>query len=49
VTKTSDGTHVAGVLKIEFNPAKNELLSLGADRRVTFWDLGGEKQIIRQL
>ena len=49
VTKTSDGTQVAGVLKIEFNSAKNQLLSLGADRRVTFWDLGGEKQTIRQL
>jgi WD40 repeat protein len=48
-TKTADGTRIAGVLKMEFNPAKSELLSLGADRRVTFWDLGGEKQIIRQL
>jgi hypothetical protein len=48
-TKTADGLQIAGVLKMEYNVVKNELLSLGADRRVTFWDLNGDKSIIRQL
>ena len=44
-----DGVKIAGVLKMEYNASKNELLSLGADRRVTFWDLSGDKEMIRQL
>ena len=48
LTKGTDGQILSGIIQLEYNANTHQLLTLGFDKRVTYWDLD-RLQVIRQL
>jgi len=46
--KGVDGASLTGITAMEYNPNLNQLLALGLDQRVTYWNLQSQ-EVLRQL
>ena len=47
-TRTSDGSIVTGITQMQYSDISQQLVTLGLDRRVTYWDLERGK-VVKQL
>ena len=47
-TRTQDGNIVTGILSMQYNETSKQLLTLGLDRRVSYWNIEQGK-VGRQL